>query len=115
MGHLLPVEFFFYLVAHSGIDNLEYINYMYMVAVAMHGIFWFSKKLMPYVDTLDLLVSRRTDLEKLLSILHKPKVTNDKILKPIADMAELIALAATAATDEKAFIKRMKKSEGEKE
>ena len=36
MGHLLPVEFVFYLIAHSGINNLEYINYMYMVIEISH-------------------------------------------------------------------------------
>jgi len=79
MGHLLPIEFVFYLIEHSGINNLEYINYMYMVIVAMHGIFWFSRKLKPYIDTLDVLVKHKPEIEHAMLLLSKPKsgVTNE--------------------------------------
>lgn len=101
MGHLLPVELFFYLVAHSGIDNLEYINYMYMVAVAMHGIFWFSKKLQPYVDALDMIVSHKSDLEKLFGIFKKPS--------PQQVILNYEALLKDASEFEKDFLERLNK------
>jgi len=79
--HLLPVEFTFYAAKNIfHIDGLEYINYMYMICVALHGLNWFSKNYGN--DIYEILMLFRQNKEKFTALLKCVKTAKPDSATP---------------------------------
>ena len=81
-GHLIPIEMFFGCLNYYGIIPnffIERLNYIYLIIVSIHGIFWGSKKLHRYVKLADFVLAHQSEIEYMFTLMSKPKsgVTNE--------------------------------------